>query len=67
MGVGWNKRERRWKATITVDGKQQYLGVFHDEHEAARAVDTAMRRLRGKDAHGGRSKHGKLYRLNLPT
>jgi hypothetical protein len=68
VGVCWNKESRKWKAEITHDGKQQYLGYFADEREAARAVDTAARRLRGEDAHGGRCSQGKQWlRLNFPT
>jgi hypothetical protein len=41
--------------------RMQHLGNFDDEHEAARAVDTAARRLRGEDAHGT------WMRLNFPA
>eukprot|EP01046_Picozoa_sp_COSAG06_P021185 COSAG06_NODE_1580_length_9031_cov_6.088894_8_plen_355_part_00 len=64
VGVSWNKQNRKWKAQISHDGKQQHLGSFDDEHEAALAVDTAARRLRGEDAHGGRE--GRHW-LNFPT
>jgi hypothetical protein len=66
MGVSWAKRQRNWKAQIRHDGKHLYLGYFDDEREAARAVDTAARRLRGENAHGGRSGNN-WYRLNFPT
>jgi hypothetical protein len=49
-------------------GKNQHLGRFDDERDAARAVDTAARRLRGEDAHGGLGgKKGQIWRLNFPT
>eukprot|EP01046_Picozoa_sp_COSAG06_P008169 COSAG06_NODE_410_length_16089_cov_9.968793_15_plen_519_part_00 len=66
VGVCWDKRRCKWTARITHDGKQQHLGSFDDEREAARAVDTAARRLRGEDAHGGRAGTNWL-RLNFPT
>ena len=48
--------------------RMQHLGNFDDEHEAARAVDTAARRLRGEDAHGGQAiGGGHTWRLNFPT
>jgi hypothetical protein len=68
VGVSWDKRDRRWVAGIRHGGKRQHLGSFDDEQEAARAVDTAARRLRSEDAHGGRaSKTGRRWKLNFPT
>ena len=68
VGVSWHKPSRKWQATIRHDGKPQHLGYFDDEHEAARAVDTAARRLRGENAHGGRAiGGGHTWRLNFPT
>jgi hypothetical protein len=68
VGVSWNRQNRNWKAEIKHDRKQQYLGSFDDEQEAARAVDTAARRLRGEHAHGGRAgSKSKWLRLNFPT
>jgi hypothetical protein len=58
VGVSWDQRFRKWKATIRHDGTRQHLGCFDDEHAAARAVDTAARRLRGNDAHSSRSVDG---------
>jgi hypothetical protein len=67
VGVSWAKRERKWQARISHDGKTQRLGSFDDDREAARAVDTAARGLRGEDAHGGRAGKGNWLRLNFPT
>eukprot|EP01046_Picozoa_sp_COSAG06_P003816 COSAG06_NODE_152_length_21942_cov_4.593234_17_plen_487_part_00 len=67
VGVSWKKNTRKWAANINHDGRQQRLGTFDDEHEAARAVDTGARQLRGKDAHGGRRGGGKWLRLNFPS
>jgi hypothetical protein len=65
--LSWYKRDGKWKAAIKHNGKQQYLGRFDDEHEAARAVATAARRLRGEDAHGGRAGNKLWHRLNFPS
>jgi hypothetical protein len=67
VGVSWNKKDRKWMAQLKHDGKSQYLGYFDDEHAAARAVDTAARRLRGEDAHGGRAGKSNWLRLNFPS
>jgi hypothetical protein len=67
VGVSWHRQRRKWTAEIHYDGKVQHLGCFDDEHEAARVVDTAARRLRGEDAHGGRSGGRNWWRLNFPT
>ena len=46
-GVCWDKRDRRFKAHIKIDGKSTHLGQFNDEEEAARAYDVAAA-LQGK-------------------
>jgi hypothetical protein len=67
-GVTWSKKDRKWRAGITHGGKLQGLGRFADEAAAARAFDAAARRLRGNEAHGGRSGPiGIRWRLNFPT
>ena len=63
----WAKQNNRWQASLKHGGKDHYLGLHEDEHEAARVVDVAGRRLRPKGhAHGGRS-GTRWLRLNFPT
>jgi hypothetical protein len=42
-GVSWFPLRDKWRATATVNGKQRSLGYFHDELEAARAVEAFWR------------------------
>ena len=44
-GVYWFKRDNKWRATIKVAGKEEWLGDFDDEAEAARAFDTRAAEL----------------------
>ena len=68
VGVSWQKGNHKWTARINRGGKQQHLGTFDDEQEAARAYDTAARRLRGEGAHGGHGGYGRSrwFQLNFP-
>eukprot|EP01047_Picozoa_sp_COSAG01_P099216 COSAG01_NODE_29273_length_641_cov_1.178967_1_plen_74_part_01 len=54
-GVSWHKQQGQWKAQIQHGGRQQHLGRFTDEAEAARAYDVRARQL-----------HGAAARLNFP-
>ena len=39
VGVHWRKREKKWRAQITINGKNKGLGYYQDEKEAARIYD----------------------------
>ena len=36
LGVSWFKRDNKWQAQITINGKLKYLGLFEDEDEAGK-------------------------------
>jgi hypothetical protein len=55
IGVSWDRARRKWAAHIKKGGKQKNLGLFDDEIAAARARDTAARKL-----------HGPYAKLNFP-
>jgi hypothetical protein len=46
-GVSWIKARSKWGAKITHGGKPVHLGTYDDEEDAARAVDSALREMKG--------------------
>lgn len=49
-GVFRNERGKKWKALITLKGKQIYLGCFESVSDAAKAFDKAARKHHGEYA-----------------
>ena len=51
-GVTWDSREGKWRAHVKAQKKQNFLGLFHDINEAAKAV-TEFRMANGyTERHG---------------
>lgn len=48
-GVIWHKRDKKWQAQITINGKCKFLGYFDDEREAAKAYEKALREKCGEE------------------
>ena len=44
-GVNWSKRANKWRANIIIKGKQEHLGYFNDELEAAKAYQNALKNI----------------------
>jgi len=53
LGVKWSKRDKNWRATISVDGKRVCLGSFVDKFEAICA------KLSANNKHGYHINHGR--------
>lgn len=52
-GVSWDRRERKWRARITINKKHKGIGRFNSPEEAARAYDKALLLVYG--SHGQRN------------
>lgn len=55
-GVSWQKRLGKWQAAIGKDYRREYIGIFADAEEAARAYDKRAKEL-----------HGEFAWLNFPV
>jgi len=49
-GLEWDKKQKKWKARISVRGRKIYLGSFASEIDAARAYDRAAKEHHGRFA-----------------
>lgn len=44
-GVHWVKNKKNWRSTITINGKNKYLGSFKNEIDASNAYQKALNEL----------------------
>lgn len=51
VGVCWHKKDRKWQAAITTNGRQIHIGQFDSEYEAALARDVVAKRIQGEAAN----------------
>lgn len=49
-GVHWDKCHQRWRVRITLNGKKNHLGYFHDREVAAAVYATAAEKFYGEFA-----------------
>ena len=54
IGVFWNSEQNRWQSQIKVDGKQIYLGIFSEFHEAVNVRKNAEVLYGFHKNHGGK-------------
>jgi hypothetical protein len=71
-GVNWSKPHKKWRASVKLDGKHIFLGLFDDAFEAGVAVsDFRMqmaipRKIIQRRGNAARSRGVKAYKENLP-
>lgn len=46
VGVSWFKRDKKWQAEITINGKNKYLGRFASELNASNAYQNALKEIK---------------------
>lgn len=47
-GASWHKREKMWRADITINGKRMWLGYFNTKEEAAEVYKQASLKYHGE-------------------
>jgi len=52
-GVSWHKETRKWRAYLTINASQIYLGLFESKGEAIHA------RISAQEDHGFHPNHGR--------
>ena len=52
-GVGWDKRENKWRSRIHVNDKSKFIGYFSDKFEAICARKSADNKYGFHENHGG--------------
>ena len=45
IGVSWEKRDKKWRSSICIKGREKYLGRFISELDAANAYQAALSKL----------------------
>lgn len=49
VGVYWDKKSKKWRSTIVIDGKDKNLGSFDCEIKASEAYQNELRKLQIRD------------------
>ena len=47
-GVSWHKHRKKWQASIRLNGKPFYLGIFKSPQEASKAYEMANKKYYGE-------------------
>lgn len=45
-GVYWNKKAKKWRSNILINGRRKHLGYFTDEKEAAQAYQNELNKIK---------------------
>lgn len=54
-GVSWSKSHNKWRAQISIERRNNHLGLFENAQDAAKAYDEGAIRLNGEFASTNRS------------